>query len=267
MIKLDVEAPLLDEEDEYLLDKEFELNLAASRLALGPRPDICRRVLRAVDLEGLYDFLDAFNPAANAPFHNASLVAGTVTLAYEAAIVSALPRTACRTLVAAASLQHFNHGAGTTTNADNLKRSLEGVRNGARALACTRCALTAGEIADIERLIKAVYRPQKHPVEISEGLLRDCGQMLPYWPPDDAVRLLQGLRQERGAAGHVESTATFAQQLRSEYEAVRWRTGWAKLKASRMGWQGCVDRVCGGLVASADPALEKKGNNTIGKPR
>jgi hypothetical protein len=228
---------LLDADDEYILSREVLVNLEAKRLKLGPRPEACADVLRALNLEGLLDFIDSFNPSARAPYHNAEHEAAVVTLVYEAGLFYKLDRLQLRALVITGALHDFDHSAGKLIDSENIARAVKGLKLVRRALATTASALTEAEVMLAESLIKITEYPYtKEPTGLLERIIRDADVMMPLLDPKLRLQLFNGLKAELRVKAPELTDEAFADGVHDFYEKVTWHTEWAKQKAAWSVW-------------------------------
>lgn len=230
----------LEEDDEYILSREMLVNLEAKRMRLAGRYDACADVLRALNLEGLLDYIDSFNPSAEAPYHNAKHEAAVVTAAYEGGRYHGLNRYELRSLVIAAALHDFDHSAGELTDDLNIKAAIDGLYLVHRAVSFTPSAITESELALAERLIKVTeFKDDKFthaPQDLLEGILRDADLMMPYVEGELRTDLFLGLRRELETAGKSYSAEDFADGVAGFYKTAAWHSAWAIEKAATQGW-------------------------------
>lgn len=230
----------LEEDDEHILSREMLVNLEAKRMRLACRPDACADVLRALNLEALLDYIDSFNPSAEAPYHNARHEASVVTAVYEGGRYHGLERHELRSLVIAAAMHDFDHSAGELTDDLNIKAAIDGLYLVHRALSFTASAITESELALAERLIRVTeFKDGKftfEPKDRLEGIIRDADLMMPYTDLDLRIELFLGLRRELETAGKSYSAEDYANGVVDFYKATPWHTAWANEKAATQGW-------------------------------
>jgi len=229
---------LTDEEDEQILSREMLVNLEAKRLRLGPRPEACADVLRALNLEDVMDYIDCFNRSAKAPYHNAKHEAAVVTLVYEGGIYHGLGRFELRALVLAAAMHDFNHSAGKLTDDLNIDAAVKGLFFLHHTLVFTMSAITETELAIAKRLIKITQYPYVgEPADILEKLIRDADLMMLYLDDELRLDLFRGLKAELEVkAEKPYSKEEFADGVIDFYKKIAWKTEWAKEKAATQGW-------------------------------
>jgi len=219
-----------------LLSREVLVNLEAKRLRLGPRPEACADVLRALGLEGVINYIDTFNPSAGAPYHNAQHEAAVVTLVYEAGLYHNLGRRELRALVVAAAMHDFDHSAGALPDSKNIEAAVEGLYLLHTAVAFTSSAITDSETALAEQLIRVTQYPYISGTnDLLEDIMRDADLMMPMLADPLRADLFKGLAREMQATKSF-TKQEFADGIIDFFKKVVWHSTWAVEKAATQGW-------------------------------
>jgi len=218
-------------EEEAFLDL-FDLCLHSKRLDLEISENTFERILGALYLDGLANWVDQLNPSKLAPYHGAVHEKLMTCYAFMGAAYHDIDWTSMRCIVAAACLHDFDHTGVNVSSTDdtvNIDRALTGAK---AIFKKSPLMFTDGEKLLVERLIACTRYPYlNEPVDLLEEIMRDADMCMPYVSAPLREKLFHGLRQELATSGRIYTIEAFADGVVTFYSTGIQHTEWAKCLA------------------------------------
>ena len=216
--------------DEEATFEMFQLCLHAKRMDLEASDLTFRRIINALHLNLLLEWVEDKNPSRDAPYHGATHEKLMACYAFMASAFNDVKWDDMRCIVAAACMHDFDHtGAHSVPSKDdtvNIDRALQGLQAFFNAHPFVFQSLNDRGL--IIELIKCTRYPYlQEPQTELEEILRDADMCMPYVSQPSREQLFLGLHQELTASGRVYTLDEFAEGVVAFYVAVTKHTAWA----------------------------------------
>lgn len=222
--------------DEEATFELFNLCLHAKRMDLEVSDLTFRRIINALGLSYMLEWVEDKNPSKDAPYHGALHEKLMTCYAFMAAAHANVTWDEMRCIVVAACMHDFDHTGihpvPTKDDTININRALEGLQSFFDASPLAFYSFDQRNL--IIKLIQCTRYPYlAEPRTELEGIMRDADMCMPYVSQPIREQLFLGLHQELAASGRVYTLDEFADGVVTFYVAGTKHTAWATEYAIR----------------------------------
>ena len=179
--------------------------------------------LASVDLTQAYDYVVRHNPANGLPYHNLFHTQCMALSCQIGALTADLPPSEQRALMLAALFHDYDHSGGRTSDAENIQRACEALRQAAKVLNLPEDLVARSLVL----IASTQFPPAAEAKDEAERIIRDgdmCQMLYDHW----FEQVYMGLRAEMAHSRGSMTLSQFCDLQRSFFGGLQLHSSWGK---------------------------------------